>query len=192
MRAVTFEAFLQRKYPTEKRFGLDGCESFIPSMIQCMETCAEKGRVAFSTFKVCLQTSIAKSFLHRGGDCGDRHGASWPLERLDQRLLETAVPTVDSVLLGHYGGLRLRRREIPFGDARREIIREVKFRRHRGGTVYRAIHLTPSWIRRSKKKIMVALMANPSHLEAINPVVVGRVRAEQVEKNDIPRLCLIS
>lgn len=28
------------------------------------------------------------------------------------------------------------------------------------------------------------MMANPSHLEAIDPVVVGRVRAEQVEKND--------
>lgn len=28
------------------------------------------------------------------------------------------------------------------------------------------------------------MMANPSHLEAIDPVVVGRVRAEQVEKDD--------
>lgn len=28
------------------------------------------------------------------------------------------------------------------------------------------------------------MMANPSHLEAINGVVIGRVRAEQVEKND--------
>ena len=28
------------------------------------------------------------------------------------------------------------------------------------------------------------MMANPSHLEAINGVVIGRVRAEQVEKDD--------
>lgn len=32
-------------------------------------------------------------------------------------------------------------------------------------------------------------MANPSHLEAIDPVIVGRVRAEQVEKKDARRTC---
>lgn len=44
MKAVTFEGFLARKFPTEKRFGLEGCESFIPSMNQCLETSAEHGR----------------------------------------------------------------------------------------------------------------------------------------------------
>lgn len=32
-------------------------------------------------------------------------------------------------------------------------------------------------------------MANASHLEAINPIICGRVRAEQVEKNDTKRTC---
>lgn len=41
---------------------------------------------------------------------------------------------------------------------------------------------------RTNKKIMIAIMANPSHLEAIDPVVVGRIRAEQVEKNDAKRM----
>lgn len=45
MRAVTFESFLARKYPTEKRFGLEGCETFISSMIECLETSAEHGRI---------------------------------------------------------------------------------------------------------------------------------------------------
>lgn len=31
-------------------------------------------------------------------------------------------------------------------------------------------------------------MANSSHLEAIDPVIVGRVRAEQVEKGDSKRM----
>lgn len=44
MKAVTFEGFLARKFPTEKRFGLEGCESFIPSMNQCLETSAEHGK----------------------------------------------------------------------------------------------------------------------------------------------------
>ena len=28
-------------------------------------------------------------------------------------------------------------------------------------------------------------MANPSHLEAVDPLVVGRIRAEQVAKGDL-------
>lgn len=34
------------------------------------------------------------------------------------------------------------------------------------------------------------MMANSSHLEAIDPVIVGRVRAEQVEKDDSKRTYL--
>lgn len=34
----------------------------------------------------------------------------------------------------------------------------------------------------------LAMMANPSHLEAIDPVIVGRVRAEQVERGDSKRM----
>ena len=43
LKAVTFESFLAKKYGTEKRFGLEGCEAFIPAMEQCIETCAENG-----------------------------------------------------------------------------------------------------------------------------------------------------
>lgn len=43
MRAVNFENFLAKKYGTEKRFGLEGCESFIPAMAECIETSALHG-----------------------------------------------------------------------------------------------------------------------------------------------------
>lgn len=43
MRAVNFENFLAKKYGTEKRFGLEGCESFIPAMTECIETSALNG-----------------------------------------------------------------------------------------------------------------------------------------------------
>lgn len=33
-------------------------------------------------------------------------------------------------------------------------------------------------------KIHLSLTANPSHLEAVNPVVIGKVRAKQVQRND--------
>jgi 2-oxoglutarate dehydrogenase E1 component len=37
------------------------------------------------------------------------------------------------------------------------------------------------------KKVHLSLTANPSHLEAVNPVVVGKVRAKQEQKNDTDR-----
>lgn len=44
------------------------------------------------------------------------------------------------------------------------------------------------------KKIHLSLVANPSHLEAVNPVVTGKVRAKQFFSNDVNRdksLCLL-
>ncbi|XP_024937353.1 2-oxoglutarate dehydrogenase, mitochondrial isoform X2 [Cephus cinctus] len=43
---------------------------------------------------------------------------------------------------------------------------------------------TEKLLERSGKKIRLAIMANPSHLETVSPVVVGRVHAEQIAKSD--------
>ncbi|OAD56071.1 2-oxoglutarate dehydrogenase, mitochondrial [Eufriesea mexicana] len=138
MRAVTFEGFLARKFPTEKRFGLEGCESFIPSMIECLETCAEHG----------VETAVI-GMAHRGRLNTLINICSKPLHQL--------LTQFHPIPLEGFGS----------GD--------VKY--HLGTHAERMLE-------RTKKKILVAMMANPSHLEAIDPVVVGRVRAEQVEKND--------
>ncbi|CAK9833933.1 2-oxoglutarate dehydrogenase, mitochondrial [Anthophora retusa] len=138
MRAVTFEGFLARKFPTEKRFGLEGCESFIPSMVECLETSAEHG----------VETAVI-GMAHRGRLNTLVNVCSKPLHQL--------LTQFHSIPLEGFGS----------GD--------VKY--HLGTHAERILE-------RTKKKILVALMANPSHLEAIDPVVVGRVRAEQVEKKD--------
>lgn len=36
----------------------------------------------------------------------------------------------------------------------------------------------------TKKNINIAIVANPSHLEAVDPVVQGKVRAEQFYRGD--------
>ncbi|XP_076282896.1 2-oxoglutarate dehydrogenase complex component E1-like [Lasioglossum baleicum] len=138
MRAVTCEGFLAKKYPTEKRFGLEGCESFIPSMVECVETLAEKG-----------VESVVIGMAHRGRLNTLINVCSKPLHQL--------VTQFNPIPLEGFGS----------GD--------VKY--HLGMHAEKILE-------RTKKKIMIAVMANPSHLEAIDPVVVGRVRAEQVEKND--------
>ena len=38
--------------------------------------------------------------------------------------------------------------------------------------------------RQSNKTIRLSVVANPSHLEAVNPVVQGRTRAEQFYRGD--------
>nr|XP_033338446.1 2-oxoglutarate dehydrogenase, mitochondrial-like [Megalopta genalis] len=141
MRAVTFEGFLAKKYPTEKRFGLEGCDSFIPSMIECIETSAEKG-----------VESVVIGMAHRGRLNTLVNVCSKPLHQL--------LTQFNPIALEGFGS----------GD--------VKY--HLG------MH-AEKLLERTKKKVMVAVMANPSHLEAIDPVVVGRVRAEQVEKSDARR-----
>uniref|UniRef100_A0A7N6BEG2 2-oxoglutarate dehydrogenase complex component E1 n=1 Tax=Anabas testudineus TaxID=64144 RepID=A0A7N6BEG2_ANATE len=99
IRSTRFEEFLQRKWSSEKRFGLEGCESLIPA----------------------LKTIIDKS----------------------------SQSGVESVILG-----------MP----------------HR----YTGVHTLFTRMNRvSDREIMMSLMANPSHLEAVDPVVQGKTKAEQ-------------
>ncbi|KAI4356119.1 hypothetical protein L6164_000166 [Bauhinia variegata] len=50
-------------------------------------------------------------------------------------------------------------------------------------------HLGTSYDRptRGGKRIRLSLVANPSHLEAVNPVVIGKTRARQFYSNDVER-----
>ncbi|KAL6255348.1 hypothetical protein P5V15_013686 [Pogonomyrmex californicus] len=138
MRAVNFENFLAKKYGTEKRFGLEGCESFIPAMAECMETSALNG----------VETVVI-GMAHRG--------------RLNT-LVNICLKPMSQVLT-QFNPIALE----GFGSG------DVKY--HLG------TH-SEKLLERTKKKILVAIMANSSHLEAIDPVIVGRVRAEQVAKGD--------
>ncbi|XP_043489757.1 2-oxoglutarate dehydrogenase, mitochondrial-like isoform X2 [Polistes fuscatus] len=139
MKAVTFEGFLQKKYSSEKRFGLEGCESFIAAMMECLETSSEKG----------VETVVI-GMAHRGRLNTLANVCSKPLRQLFTQF--------NPIALDGFGS----------GD--------VKY--HLGTHAERLLE-------RSKKKIHVSVMANPSHLEAVDPVVVGRVRAEQVNKKDV-------
>ncbi|XP_011693119.1 PREDICTED: 2-oxoglutarate dehydrogenase, mitochondrial-like isoform X2 [Wasmannia auropunctata] len=138
MRGVSFENFLAKKYGTEKRFGLEGCESFIPSMAECIETSALNG----------VETVII-GMAHRGRLNTLANICSKPMSQLFTQF--------NPIALEGFGS----------GD--------VKY--HLGTHSERLLE-------RSKKRVLHAVMANASHLEAIDPVIVGRVRAEQVEKGD--------
>lgn len=38
-----FEDFLAKKYPAEKRFGLEGCEVLIPALKHIIDVCSSRG-----------------------------------------------------------------------------------------------------------------------------------------------------
>uniref|UniRef100_A0AAY4CUV6 2-oxoglutarate dehydrogenase complex component E1 n=1 Tax=Denticeps clupeoides TaxID=299321 RepID=A0AAY4CUV6_9TELE len=110
IRSTRFEEFLQRKWSSEKRFGLEGCESLIPALKTIIDKSSENG--------------------------------------------------VESVIMGmpHRGRLNV------LANVIRKELEQIFCQRIN---------------RVSDRNITLSLVANPSHLEAVNPVVQGKTKAEQ-------------
>lgn len=126
------------KFNTMKRFGLEGCESFIPGLKFCIDTAVEEGARTF-----------VMGMPHRG--------------RLNT--LANVVRKPAEVIMAEFQGIQPKQDE----DAA-SFSGDVKY------------HLGTTFKRRygdSGHEIKLTLLANPSHLEAVNPCVGGRARAEQ-------------
>ncbi|KNC99356.1 oxoglutarate dehydrogenase (succinyl-transferring), E1 component [Spizellomyces punctatus DAOM BR117] len=133
-----FERFVATKYPTEKRFGLEGCESLIPGMKSLIDRSVDHG-----------VNSVVMGMPHRGRLNVLSNVVRKPNESIFAEFSHSAEDTVEGS-----------------GD--------VKY--HLGMNYMRP---TPSG-----KMVHLSLAANPSHLEAVNPVVEGKVRAIQFYQND--------
>ncbi|CAH1388602.1 unnamed protein product [Nezara viridula] len=137
-RASGFEAFLARKWSSEKRFGLEGVEVLIPAMKQIVDKSSELG-VEY----------IVMGMPHRGRLNILVNVCRKPLEQ---------IFTQFAALESAYDGP---------GD--------VKY--HIGTYIERLNRVT-------NKNIKLAVVANPSHLEAVDPIVQGKTRAEQFYRGD--------
>lgn len=137
-----FEHFLAFKYPTAKRFGLEGAEALIPGMKELVDTAADLG-----------VSDIVMGMPHRG--------------RLN--LLTTVIKKpLEQIFCEFSGG----------GDTSEwEGSGDVKY--HLGMSHDREVY--------GGKTIHLTLVANPSHLEAVNPVVTGKCRAKQFFNGDKDR-----
>ncbi|XP_031567759.1 2-oxoglutarate dehydrogenase, mitochondrial-like [Actinia tenebrosa] len=139
VRSTGFEAFLARKWSSEKRFGLEGCEVLVPAMKTIIDLSSELG-----------VESVVMGMPHRG--------------RLDvlanvcRKPLEQIFTQFDPTL-----------------EASDEGSGDVKY--HLGMSHERLNRAT-------NKIIRMAVVANPSHLEAVDPVVQGKTRAEQFYRGD--------
>lgn len=142
LKAEQFEQFLQKRYPGDKRFSLQGSESLIPLLDRLIEHAAQIGieelviGMAHRGRLNVLNNILGKTYEQMFTEFED----SWSIDFAD-------------------GG----------GD--------VKY--HRGYSGARAF--------RDGTMIHLALASNPSHLEAVDGVVLGRVRAKQRLRGDTGR-----
>ena len=130
----SFERFLATKYPSDKRFGLEGGESLIPGMKALIDRSVDLGI-----------KSIVIGMPHRG--------------RLN--VLSNVIRKPNESIFSEFAGTQAGNEYEGSGD--------VKY--HLGMNYERP---TPSG-----KRVSLSLVANPSHLEAEDPVVLGKTRAIQ-------------
>jgi 2-oxoglutarate dehydrogenase E1 component len=138
----SFENFLQLKFPSMKRFSVQGGDPMVPGVEMAIRTAAQLGI-----------EDINIGMPHRG--------------RMNVLTTVMKKPFLELFSLFH-GNL-----DYPEGVASSG---DVKY--HLGTSTDRNF---------GDKKVHMTLAANPSHLEAVDPVVLGRVRAKQDLKGDTER-----
>ncbi|XP_038638587.1 2-oxoglutarate dehydrogenase-like, mitochondrial isoform X3 [Scyliorhinus canicula] len=139
IRSTRFEEFLARKWSSEKRFGVEGCEVLIPALKTIIDVSISKG-----------VDDVIMGMPHRG-----RLNVLANVIRKD---LEQIFCQFDPKL-----------------EASEEGSGDVKYHL---GVYHERINRT------TNKQITMSLMANPSHLEAVNPVVQGKTKAVQFYRGD--------
>uniref|UniRef100_A0A674IFL3 2-oxoglutarate dehydrogenase-like, mitochondrial n=1 Tax=Terrapene triunguis TaxID=2587831 RepID=A0A674IFL3_9SAUR len=139
VRSMRFEDFLARKWSSEKRFGLEGCEVMIPALKTIIDKSSEMGA-----------EYVIMGMPHRG-----RLNV---LANVIRKELEQIFCQFDPKL-----------------EAADEGSGDVKYHL---GMYHERIN------RATNKNITLSLVANPSHLEAVNPVVQGKTKAEQFYRGD--------
>ena len=142
--AVGFEQFLRKRFPGQKRFSLEGCETLIPALDALIEKGAEMG-----------VNEVVIGMAHRG--------------RLN--VLGNILKKPFHKIFSEFEGKEY---------AEETLLGDVKY--HLGcnlETNTRAGH-----------QVTLSISPNPSHLEAVNPVVEGiaRAKTDKTNKNNFNSL----
>ncbi len=139
--AVSFEAFIQKKYVGVKSFSLEGGESLIPLLDLAIEKAGAQG-----------VGEIILGMAHRG--------------RLN--------------VLANIMGKSPKQIFREFDD------KDAELNRGRGDVKYH-LGYSNDWVTAQDDKVHLSLCFNPSHLEFVNPVAMGRLRAKQDRAGDAER-----
>ena len=139
--ADEFQKFLANKFNTMKRFGTEGCESFIAGL-----------KIAFDTLVDSGVSKVIIGMPHRGR----------------MNVLGNVVRKPLEQIFNEFQG------KYPNNDPNNQMIEDAA---NSGDVKY---HLGTSFTKTypNGQKLTSTVLANPSHLETIDPVVLGRARAE--------------
>jgi len=145
--ADKFENYLNQKFNTSKRFGLDGGESVIPGLKAMIDHGSKLGIENF-TF----------GMPHRG--------------RLNvlANVLRKPMPLIFKEFQDTHYDLE------EYRDAHSDWSMSGDVKYHLGTTMSRTYP--------DGRRVNISLLANPSHLETVDPVVVGKTRASQFYMGD--------
>src|SRR5436190_899617 len=163
--AVTFEEFVRRKFPGAKTFSLEGSESLIPLLDLAIEKAGEQGiqeivmgmahRSRLNVLANIMGKSarqIFREFADTGWTSQERGG-----DGSSPRQIAASSQTA--------------------GTSRPRPFLESASRSGRGDVKYHLGHST-DWTTVQGAKVHLSLCFNPSHLENVNPVALGRTRAK--------------
>uniref|UniRef100_A0A6P4E3N7 2-oxoglutarate dehydrogenase, mitochondrial n=1 Tax=Drosophila rhopaloa TaxID=1041015 RepID=A0A6P4E3N7_DRORH len=137
-RSTGFENFLAKKFSSEKRFGLEGCDIMIPTIKEVVDRSTDKG-----------VESILIGMAHRG--------------RLNVLANICRKPIAD--ILSQFHGLEAT--DSGSGDVKYHL-----------GVFQERLN------RQTNRMVRITVVANPSHLEHVNPVLLGKARAEMFQRGD--------
>ncbi|MBX7259390.1 MAG: 2-oxoglutarate dehydrogenase E1 component [Candidatus Hydrogenedentes bacterium] len=141
------------------------------------------------TDAVIFEEFIQKKFV--GAKRFSLEGGESLIPLLDLSIEKAGESGLTEIVIGMAHRGRLNVLANIMGKSPRQIFREFAdksspFNQGRGDVKYHLGHHT-EWVTQSGKKIHLALAFNPSHLEFVNPVVLGRVRAHQDRTGDLGR-----
>ncbi len=139
---------------------------------------------------------IQKRFL--GSKSFSLEGAETLIPLLDLAIEKAGDERIDEIVLAMAHRGRLNVLANIMGKSAQQIFREFadldgERQLGRGDVKYHLGHST-DWTTSSGRKVHISLCFNPSHLEFVNPVAIGRVRAKQDRVEDAKRergLCLL-
>ncbi len=145
---------------------------------------------------VVFEEFILKKF--KGAKSFSLEGAETLIPLLELAIYKAADQGIEEVVLGMAHRGRLNVLASIMGKAPRAIFREFadldpELHTGRGDVKYH-LGYSNDWYSGDGRKVHLSLCFNPSHLEFVNPVAMGRVRAKQDRKGDIDRdkvMCLL-
>jgi 2-oxoglutarate dehydrogenase E1 component len=142
------------------------------------------------TDAVTFEEFIRKKFV--GAKTFSLDGSESLIPLLDLAIEKAGEQGIREIVLGMAHRGRLNVLANIMGKSARQIFREYadtdwKTTSGRGDVKYHLGHST-DWVTASGQKVHLSLCFNPSHLEFVNPVVLGRIRAKQDGVGDTGRV----